>query len=62
MTFDGSHMWVANQGDNTVTQLNASDGSWVRELLGGSFVRFDNIFSMIFDGTTCGWRMLADDR
>jgi len=29
VTFDGSHIWVANGANGTVTELNASDGSLV---------------------------------
>jgi hypothetical protein len=39
---DGTHVWVANSGEDltggdSVTELNASDGSLVRVLQGGSF-------------------------
>jgi YVTN family beta-propeller protein len=32
---DGRHVWVANQGDNTVTELLASDGSFLRTIAVG---------------------------
>ena len=31
---DGTHVWVANYGGGSVTELNASDGSWERTLYG----------------------------
>lgn len=48
IAFDGTHIWVANDpqtgdgqtpkpGDGTVTELNASDGSWVRTLSGPGY-------------------------
>jgi 6-phosphogluconolactonase (cycloisomerase 2 family) len=33
---DGSHVWVANSGSDTVTAANASNGSWVRTAAGSS--------------------------
>jgi YVTN family beta-propeller protein len=33
---DGVHVWVANATDNTVTELNASDGSFVRTIPAGT--------------------------
>ena len=35
---DGTHVWVDNQADNTVTELNASDGAFVRTI--GGFASF----------------------
>jgi DNA-binding beta-propeller fold protein YncE len=32
LTADGTHVWVANEGNNTVTELSESDGSLVRTL------------------------------
>jgi DNA-binding beta-propeller fold protein YncE len=29
---DGTHVWVTNVGNDSVTELNASDGSWVQTL------------------------------
>jgi hypothetical protein len=37
VAFDGSHIWVTNFDGNSLTELNASDGSWVRTLSGGSY-------------------------
>ncbi len=31
---DGTHIWVASYGANTVTELNAADGAWVATLSG----------------------------
>jgi DNA-binding beta-propeller fold protein YncE len=36
VAFDGTHIWVTNYGGNSVTELNAADGSWVQTLSGGS--------------------------
>jgi hypothetical protein len=50
--FDGTHMWVANWGSgypppqNTLTELNASDGSFVRTVTVGS-----NPYGICFDGS-----------
>ena len=33
---DGTHVWVANQGDNTVTELNASTGAVVQTISVGN--------------------------
>jgi hypothetical protein len=32
LVFDGTDIWVANLGGNSVTELDASDGSWVQAL------------------------------
>jgi uncharacterized protein YjbI with pentapeptide repeats len=37
IAFDGSHLWVANLNGDSVTELNAADGNWVRTLSGGSY-------------------------
>ena len=50
VAFDGSHIWVANHGGNSVTELNASDGSWVRTLSGGSY-GFNRPYGVAFDGS-----------
>jgi len=34
---DGTHIWVANAGDYSVTELNGSDGSLVQTLSGSSY-------------------------
>ena len=31
---DGSHLWVANVGNDSVTELNADDGAWIRTVPG----------------------------
>src|ERR1039458_7575746 len=43
---DGTHVWVANDYDNTVTELNASDGSYVQTIPVGS-----NPYAVSSDGT-----------
>jgi DNA-binding beta-propeller fold protein YncE len=48
--FDGSHIWVTNYLGSSVTELNASDGSWIRTLSGGSY-GFNAPFGMAFDGS-----------
>ena len=47
---DGSHLWVANTNGNSVTELDASDGSWVRTLSGGSY-GFVDPYGIAFDGS-----------
>jgi hypothetical protein len=58
---DGTHIWVANDpetgdgeppqpGDGSVTELNASDGSWVRTLSGSNY-GFDFPSAIVADGT-----------
>ena len=49
-TFDGAHIWVPNWSGNSVTELNASDGSWVRTVSGGGY-GFNNPDWAAFDGT-----------
>jgi DNA-binding beta-propeller fold protein YncE len=50
--FDGTHMWVANWGSgypppqNSLTELNASDGSFVRTVTVGN-----NPYGICFDGS-----------
>jgi hypothetical protein len=44
--FDGTHMWVANWAQNYVTELNASDGSFVRTVTVGN-----NPYGIAFDGS-----------
>ncbi len=34
---DGADIWVINYGGASVTELNASDGSWIRTLSGGNY-------------------------
>jgi hypothetical protein len=55
MVFDETHIWVANSFSeggvgNSVTELNASDGSIVAQLDGGSY-GFDSPDGIVFDGT-----------
>lgn len=53
IAFDGSHLWVTNigggSGGGSVTEVNASDGSWVRTLAGGSY-GFSAPQGITFDG------------
>ena len=46
---DGTHVWVDNQIDNTVTELDASDGSVVRTIIGPPFANF--LIGVVSDGT-----------
>ena len=58
LAFDGTHIWVVNLGANggpspngeSVTELNASDGSAVQNLSGGSY-GFVQPRAIAFDGT-----------
>jgi hypothetical protein len=45
----GTHLWVVNS-TGSVTEWNASDGSWVRTLSGGSY-GFNAPTAIAFDGT-----------
>jgi hypothetical protein len=58
---DGAHIWIANDpqsgdgrtpkpGDGSVTELKASDGSWIRTLSGGSY-GFDFPAAIAISGT-----------
>ena len=47
---DGSNVWVANSAGNSLTEVKASDGSWVRNLSGGSY-GFDGVSGIAFGGT-----------
>ncbi len=49
VAFDGIHIWVANEGGNSVTELNASNGAWVRTLSGSPF-GFNAPRGMAFEG------------
>ena len=56
VAFDGTHLWVVNEdhlasqtGGNSVTELNAADGSWVRILTGSSY-GFNIPDAIVFDG------------
>ncbi len=33
----GAHIWVANTSGNSVTEMNAGSGSWLRTLSGSSY-------------------------
>ena len=46
MAFDGTHMWVANHGDDTVTRLVAADGATAQVHPVGS-----DPIGLAFDGT-----------
>jgi outer membrane lipoprotein-sorting protein len=50
IAFDGTHLWITNAFGNSVTEVNASDGSWVRTLSGGSY-GFSAPMGIAFDGT-----------
>jgi hypothetical protein len=50
VAFDGTHIWVTNYGGRSVTEFNASDGSWVRTLSGDSY-RLHGPQGVAFDGT-----------
>jgi DNA-binding beta-propeller fold protein YncE len=50
VAFDGSHIWVVNYTGNSVTELNANDGSLVRTLSGGSY-GFISPVGVAFDGS-----------
>lgn len=45
VAFDGAHIWVANNSDNTVTKLRASDGAEV-----GTFPVGFGPTGVVFDG------------
>ena len=50
IAFDGTHLWVTNVDGASVTEFNASDGSWVQTLSGGSY-GFYSPYGIAFDGT-----------
>jgi YVTN family beta-propeller protein len=37
LSSDGTHVWVANEGNNTVTELDASTGALVQVISGSSY-------------------------
>ena len=45
VAFDGINIWVANQGDNTVSKLRASDGAPLGTFTVGTFP-----YGIAFDG------------
>jgi hypothetical protein len=47
---DGTNIWVANTGSNSVTEINAATGAFVRKLSGGSY-NFSGPSALAFDGT-----------
>ena len=49
MAFDGTYIWVTNSNGNSVTEINASDGSWMLTLYGGSYW-FSHPYGVAFDG------------
>ena len=59
LAFDGTHLWVGNLDGNSVTEIDASDGSLVR-VLSASKYSFDQPAAMAFDGTHL-WITNADD-
>jgi len=50
IAFDGSHLWITNANGNSVTEISASDGSWVRTLSGGNY-GFSGPQAIAFDGS-----------
>jgi sugar lactone lactonase YvrE len=50
IAFDGTHLWVTNYLTSTVTELNASNGSWVQTLRNGSY-GFSGPIGIAFDGS-----------
>ena len=51
VAFDGQHIWVANSGDGTATELDAGDGSVVNTYTIGNSASFGGPFGVAFDGT-----------
>jgi predicted 2-oxoglutarate/Fe(II)-dependent dioxygenase YbiX len=49
VAFDGVHVWVTSQS-GTVTEINASDGSFVRTLSSASY-GFNDPSGIAFDGS-----------
>jgi hypothetical protein len=50
IAFDGTHLWVTNAGGNSVTEINAGNGSVVR-VLSASAYGFNAPYAIAFDGT-----------
>jgi hypothetical protein len=48
ITFDGAHLWITSIGGDSVTEVNASDGSLVQVLPPTYFFR--SPFGIAFDG------------
>jgi serine/threonine protein kinase/cold shock CspA family protein len=47
---DSTHVWVANNSDNSVTELNASNGTWIQTLSGSKY-QFNDPTGIADDGT-----------
>ena len=47
---DSKHVWVTNGNGNSITELDASDGDWVRTLSGGRY-GFSEPVGIVDDGT-----------
>ncbi len=47
--FDGTHIWTANQGGNSMTETNAIDGAFVRTISGPEYA-FNHPWSLAYDG------------
>src|SRR5579864_3510288 len=45
IAFDGAHIWVTNFGDNTVSEMQANDGTLL-----GTFSVGTNPYGLAFDG------------
>jgi|HubBroStandDraft_1064217.scaffolds.fasta_scaffold230105_1 hypothetical protein len=50
LAYDGTRVWVANAGGDSVTEVDASSGGLVRTLSGGSY-GFDEPLALAYDGT-----------
>ena len=50
MASDGTHLWIANGTGNSVTEVNVSDGSLIRNLRGSAY-HFNNPEAVLFDGS-----------
>jgi hypothetical protein len=50
VAFDGSHLWITNNGGISVTEINAADASLVRVLTAGSY-QFSDPAGIAFDGS-----------
>jgi DNA-binding beta-propeller fold protein YncE len=55
---DGTHVWVANSGGDSVTELSASSGALVK-VISGSAYQFDEPGAIASDGTNV-WVANAD--
>jgi len=59
IALDRAHMWITN-GSGSVTEVNASDGSWIRTLSGSRY-RFDIPWGIASDGTHVWILNFGDD-